>query len=195
MAQMEKLPYCLTFAHKSHEPAIRLSEKPVEVTPKNLTRVFFTNSGSEANDTVIKLVWYMNNVLGRPKKKKFLARTKGYHGITVASGSLTGLPLNHRDFDLSAIPVTHLTCPHHYRFGHEGESEADFTIRLLTEAEETILREDPDTIAAFIGEPLMGAGGVWARRLAVSDMATLRPDIRLQLQLPLRTLQSSKNGT
>ncbi len=160
MAQMEKLPYYHTFAHKSHEPAIRLAEKLVEMTPENLTRVFFTSSGSEANDTVVKLVWYMNNALGRPKKKKFLARAKGYHGITVASGSLTGLPLNHRDFDLPAIPVTHLTCPHHYRFGHEGESEAEFTIRLLTEAEETILREDPETIAAFIGEPLMGAGGV-----------------------------------
>ena len=160
MAQMEKLPYYHTFAHKSHEPAIRLAEKLVEMTPENLTRVFFTSSGSEANDTVIKLVWYMNNALGRPKKKKFLARTKGYHGITVASGSLTGLPLNHRDFDLPAIPVTHLTCPHHYRFGHEGESEAEFTVRLLAEAEETIQQEDPETIAAFIGEPLMGAGGV-----------------------------------
>lgn len=160
MAQMEKLPYYHTFAQKSHEPAIRLAEKLVEMTPENLTRVFFTSSGSEANDTVIKLVWYMNNALGRPKKKKFLARTKGYHGITVASGSLTGLPLNHRDFDLPAIPVTHLTCPHHYRFGHEGESEAEFTVRLLAEAEETIQQEDPETIAAFIGEPLMGAGGV-----------------------------------
>ena len=98
--------------------------------------------------------------LAGQKKKKFLARTKGYHGITVASGSLTGLPLNHRDFDLPAIPVTHLTCPHHYRFGHEGESEAEFTVRLLAEAEETIQQEDPETIAAFIGEPLMGAGGV-----------------------------------
>lgn len=159
-AQMEALPYYHIFAHKSHEPAIRLSEKLVEMTPANLTRTFFTSSGSEANDTVVKLVWYMNNALGRPKKKKFLSRIKGYHGITIASGSLTGLPANHRDFDLPAIPVHHLTCPHFYRFGEEGEDEAAFCARLIAEAEEVILREDPDTIAAFIGEPLMGAGGV-----------------------------------
>ena len=158
--QMQQLPYYHTFAHKAHEPSIRLAEKLVEMTPENLTRVFFTNSGSEANDTVIKMVWYMNNALGRPEKKKFLARTKGYHGITIAAGSLTGLPNNHRDFDLPAIPVTHLTCPHFYRFGAAGETEAEFTARLLREAEETILQEGPETIAAFIGEPLMAAGGV-----------------------------------
>jgi len=158
--QMQALPYYHSFAHKAHEPSIRLAEKLVEMTPEGLDRVFFTSSGSEANDTVVKMVWFMNNALGRPEKKKFLARTKGYHGITVASGSLTGLPYNHMDFDLPAIPVTHLTCPHHYRFGQEGESEADFTQRLLKEAEEVILREGPETIAAFIGEPLMAAGGV-----------------------------------
>ncbi|MGR3465583.1 aspartate aminotransferase family protein [Limimaricola sp.] len=158
--QMQALPYYHSFAHKAHEPSIRLAEKLVEMTPQGLDRVFFTSSGSEANDTVVKMVWYMNNALGRPEKKKFLARNKGYHGITVAAGSLTGLPYNHMDFDLPAIPVTHLTCPHHYRFGHEGESEAEFTARLLNEAEETILREGPETIAAFIGEPLMAAGGV-----------------------------------
>lgn len=158
--QMEMLPYYHTFAHKSHDPSIRLAEKLIEMTPEPLSRVFFTSSGSEANDTVVKMVWYMNNALGRPQKKKFLARAKGYHGITVASGSLTGLPNNHRDFDLPAIPVTHLTCPHHYRFSEDGESEADFTTRLLAEAEQVILNEGPETIAAFIGEPLMAAGGV-----------------------------------
>lgn len=158
--QMQALPYYHSFAHKAHEPSIRLAEKLIEMTPQGLDRVFFTSSGSEANDTVVKLVWYINNALGRPEKKKFLARTKGYHGITVASGSLTGLPYNHMDFDLPVIPVSHLTCPHHYRFGHEGESEAEFTARLLAEAEEVIEREGPETIAAFIGEPLMAAGGV-----------------------------------
>jgi 4-aminobutyrate---pyruvate transaminase len=159
-AQMAKLPYYHIFSHKSHEGAIRLAEKLVAMTPPQLTRVFFTNSGSEANDTVIKLIWYYNNALGRPKKKKFLSRHKAYHGITVASGSLTGLPSNHRDFDLPAIPVRHLTCPHFYREGRAGESEAQFTQRLLAEAEAVILEEGPETIAAFIGEPLMGAGGV-----------------------------------
>ena len=158
--QMLQLPYYHTFSSKSHEPSIRLAEKLVEMTPANLTRVFFTSSGSEANDTIIKLVWFYNNARGLPKKKKFLARTKGYHGITVASGSLTGLPVNHKDFDLPAIPVRHLTCPHHYRFGLPGESEAEFAARLVAEAEAVILEEGPETIAAFIGEPVMGAGGV-----------------------------------
>jgi 4-aminobutyrate--pyruvate transaminase len=159
-AQMAKLPYYHMFGHKSHEPVIRLAEKLVAMTPPQLTRVFFTNSGSEAVDTTVKMVWYANNALGRPKKKKFLARQKAYHGITVASGSLTGLPGNHRDFDLPAIPVCHLTCPHFYRFGAAGETEAQFTARLLSEAESVILAEGPETVAAFIGEPLMGAGGV-----------------------------------
>ena len=158
--QMLKLPYYHTFTSKAHEPSIRLAEKLVEMTPEGLTRAFFTSSGSEANDTIVKMVWYMNNALGRPKKKKFLARTKGYHGITIASGSLTGLPINHRDFDLPAIPVRHLTCPHFYRFGAEGEDEAAFTARLLAELETVIAEEGADTIAAFIGEPLMAAGGV-----------------------------------
>lgn len=118
MKQMEKLPYYHIFAGKSHEPSIRLSDKLVEMAAeKRLSRVFYTNSGSEANDTIVKLVWYMNNALGRPRKKTLLARNKGYHGITIGAGSLTGLPNNHRDFDLPAIPVVHLTCPHYYRFG------------------------------------------------------------------------------
>lgn len=158
--QMLKLPYYHTFTSKSHEPSIRLAEKLVEMTPENLTRVFFTSSGSEANDTIVKMVWFMNNALGRPQKKTFLARNKAYHGITVASGSLTGLPVNHRDFDLPAIPVRHLTCPHFYRFGLEGETEEAFTARLLAELEEVIEHEGAETIAAFIGEPLMSAGGV-----------------------------------
>ena len=158
--QMDLLPYYHSFSHKAHEPAIRLAEKIADMAPEGLNRVFFTNSGSEANDTVIKMLWFMNNGLGRPEKKKFLARNKGYHGITIASGSLTGLPANHKDFDLPAIPVTHLTCPHFWRWGQDGESEAEFTARLLKEAEDTILSEGPETIAGFIGEPVMGAGGV-----------------------------------
>ena len=114
-AQMTKLPYYHIFSHKSHEGAIRLGEKLVSMTPAQLTRVFFTNSGSEANDTVVKLVWYYNNARGRHAEEEIPARKKAYHGITVASGSLTGLPNNHRDFDLPAIPVRHLTCPHFYR--------------------------------------------------------------------------------
>ncbi|WP_062215145.1 aminotransferase, partial [Aureimonas sp. AU20] len=158
--QMLKLPYYHTFTSKSNEPSIRLAEKLAEMTPEPLTRAFFTSSGSEANDTIVKMVWYRSNAMGKPEKKKFLARTKAYHGITIASGSLTGLPTNHRDFDLPAIPVRHLTCPHFYRFGMEGESEAEFTARLLRELEDVIAQEGAETIAAFIGEPLMAAGGV-----------------------------------
>lgn len=158
--QMLKLPYYHSFSHKSNEPAVDLAEKLVQLSPDRLRRVFFTNSGSEANDTVVKLVWYWNNARGKPGKKTFLARQNAYHGITMASGSLTGLSVNHRDFDLPILPVRHLTCPHHWRFAHEGESEAAFVDRLAEELERTIAQEGADTIAAFIGEPLMGAGGV-----------------------------------
>jgi 4-aminobutyrate--pyruvate transaminase len=158
--QMERLPFYHTFNHMSHEPNIRLAEKLVEISPAHLTRVSFTNSGSEANDTVIKMIWYVNNARGKPKKKKFLARTKGYHGVTMASASLTGLPNNHRDFDLPIIPVIHLTTPHLRTSGQDGETETAFTARLLKELEDTIIKEGPETIAAFIGEPLMAAAGV-----------------------------------
>ncbi len=132
------------------------------MSPDGLNHVFFTSSGSEANDTVVKFVWYYNNSLGRPQKKKFIARNGGYHGITVASGSLTGLQVNQRGFDLPLPFVKHVTCPHHYRFAEAGESEEAFADRLAAELEATILAEGPETVAAFIGEPLMGAGGVLA---------------------------------
>jgi 4-aminobutyrate---pyruvate transaminase len=158
--QMAKLPYYHTFSHKSHEPSIELAEKLVNMSPAGLDHVFFTNSGSEANDTVIKFVWYYNNAMGRERKKKFIARNGGYHGITVAAGSLTGLQVNQRGFDLPLSFVTHVTCPHHYRFAVEGETEEAFADRLAAELEATILAEGPETVAAFIGEPVMGAGGV-----------------------------------
>jgi 4-aminobutyrate--pyruvate transaminase len=158
--QMSKLPYYHTFSHKSHEPSIELAEKLVKMSPDGLDHVFFTSSGSEANDTVVKFVWYYNNSLGRLQKKKFIARNGGYHGITVASGSLTGLQVNQRGFDLPLPFVKHVTCPHHYRFAEPGESEEAFADRLAAELEATILAEGPETVAAFIGEPLIGAGGV-----------------------------------
>src|SRR5262249_49686531 len=116
--------------------------------------------GSEANDTQMKLVWYYNNAIGRPQRKKIISRVKAYHGVTIASASLTGLPNNHRDFDLPIANVRHVGCPHHYRFAHEGESEIEFASRLARELEEMILAEGPETVAAFIAEPIMGAGGV-----------------------------------
>ena len=158
--QMRKLPYFHNFAQKTGLPAVELAEKLLEIAPVPMSKVFFANSGSEANDTVIKLVWYYNNALGRPEKKKIISRIKGYHGVTVATASLTGLPNNHRDFDLPIANILHAPCPHHYRFGHDGESEEDFATRMAAELDKMIEDEGPDTVAAFIGEPVMGAGGV-----------------------------------
>ena len=158
--QMRKLPFAHLFTAKSHDPGIELAEKLKEIAPVPISKVFFCNSGSEANDSQMKLVWYMNNALGRPNKKKIISRVKAYHGVTIAAASLTGLPNNHIDFDLPIARVLHTSCPHHYRFAKDGESEEDFATRLAAELEELILREDPDTVAAFIAEPVMGAGGV-----------------------------------
>jgi 4-aminobutyrate---pyruvate transaminase len=158
--QLLKLPYYHTFASKAHDTGIELAEKLLSIAPVPMSKVFFVNSGSEANDTVVKLVWYYNNALGRPKKKKILARIKGYHGVTVASASLTGLANNHRDFDLPISNILHIDCPHWYRFAAPGESEEAFSTRLAESLEMRILAEGPDTVAALIGEPIMGAGGV-----------------------------------
>jgi 4-aminobutyrate--pyruvate transaminase len=157
--QMKKLPFTHIFSGRSHDPAIELAEKLKEIAPVPISKVFYGASGSDANDTQIKLVWYMNNALGRPQKKKIISRLKGYHGVTVASASLTGLPNNHIDFDLPLPGILHTSCPHHYRFAEPGESEQDFSSRMAAELEEMILREGPDTVAAFIAEPVMGAGG------------------------------------
>jgi 4-aminobutyrate--pyruvate transaminase len=159
-AQLRKLPFAHLFTAKSHDPAIELAEKLKEIAPVPTSKVFFCNSGSEANDSQVKLVWYMNNGLGRPRKKKIISRIKAYHGVTIAAASLTGLPNNHRDFDLPIAGILHTGCPHHYRFAQPGESEEAFAKRLAAELEALIVKEDPDTVAAFIAEPVMGAGGV-----------------------------------
>jgi 4-aminobutyrate--pyruvate transaminase len=159
-AQMAKLPYYHSFSHKSHPAAIALAERLIKMAPKTLAKVQFTSSGSEANDFVMKLVWYFNNALQRPKKKTIVSRLKGYHGVTIASGSLTGLPNFHRDFDLPLPSVRHLTTPHYWRNVKPGESEEDFSARLGEEFEALIAREGADTIAALFAEPVLGAGGV-----------------------------------
>jgi 4-aminobutyrate--pyruvate transaminase len=158
--QMRELPYYHGFASKSHMPMIDLAERLKELAPLPMSHVFFANSGSEATDTVVKLVWYYNNALGRPEKKKIISRMKAYHGVTVASASMTGLPYNHRDFDLPIKNIIHTDCPHYYHFGEAGESEEDFATRMAANLEKLILDEGPDTVAAMIGEPIMGAGGV-----------------------------------
>ncbi len=158
--QMRELPYYHIFASKTTMPVIDLAEKLITMAPAPMSKVFFANSGSEANDTVVKLVWYYNNALGRPEKKKIISRIKGYHGVTVASASMTGLPANHADFDLPIANIKHTDCPHHWLFAEDGETEADFATRLAANLEQMILDEGPDTVAAFIAEPIMGAGGV-----------------------------------
>jgi len=159
-AQMRKLSFAHLFTGKSHDPAIELAEKLKEIAPVPISKVFFCNSGSEANDTQIKLVWYFNNALGRPRKKKIISRVKAYHGVTVAAASLTGLPGNHRDFDLPLPGFLHAACPHHYRYANDGEGEEAYASRLAAELDAMIIAEGPDTVAAFIAEPVMGAGGV-----------------------------------
>ena len=158
--QMRQLPFTHIFAGRSHEPAIELAEKLKEVSPFPSSKVFFANSGSEANDTQIKLAWYYWNAHGKPQKKKIISRTKGYHGVTLMSASLTGLANNHKGFDLPFPGIVHADCPHAYRFAEPGETEQAFAARLADNLEALIIREDPDTIAAFIAEPVMGAGGV-----------------------------------
>lgn len=158
--QLNKLPYYHLFGDKSQVPAIQLGERLKAMAPMPVSKVFFVNSGSEANDTQIKLIWYYNNAVGRPEKKKIISRIKAYHGVTIAAGSLTGLPFAHQDFDLPLPGILHADCPHHYRFAEPGETEEEFATRLAQNLEELIIREGPDTVAAFIAEPVMGAGGV-----------------------------------
>ncbi|HEY2068979.1 MAG TPA: aminotransferase [Rhizomicrobium sp.] len=158
--QMKKLAFGHLFSGKSHEPAIALAEKLKEIAPMPVGKVFFANSGSEANDTQIKLFWYANNALGRPKKKKIISRTKAYHGVTIAAASLTGLPGNHRSWDLPLDFVKFTDCPHYYRGAEDGETEEQYSARLAANLEALIEAEGADTIAAMIAEPVMGAGGV-----------------------------------
>lgn len=158
--QMKTLPYYHTFAHRSHGPVVDLAEKLIAMAPAPMSKVFFTNSGSEAVDTVMKLVWYRSNAMGQPQKKKFIARERAFHGLTAAASCLTGLPGNHRGFDLVFDGVLRVTAPDHYRNALPGESESAFATRLAEELEALILAEGPETIAAFIGEPVMGGGGV-----------------------------------
>jgi len=159
-AQMRKLPYYHQFRGMQHDVGVDLAEKLLSMAPPGMSKVFFVNSGSEANDTIVKLVWYYNNALGRPEKKKIIARRKGYHGTTALAASLSGLPHMHTAFDLPFANILHTDCPHWYRFGAPGESEEDFATRMAASLEAMILAEGPETVAAFIAEPVMGAGGV-----------------------------------
>ncbi|MBX5170530.1 aspartate aminotransferase family protein [Rhizobium sp. NZLR1b] len=157
--QMKELPFYHSFGGKTHETAVELAERLIQLSPVPMSKVFFANSGSEANDTAMKLVWYYHNAIGMPEKKKIISRMRAYHGVTIASASLTGLPNNHRDFDLPIDRVLHTDCPEFYRYGRPGETEEEFATRCATALEQMILAEGPETIGAFFAEPLMASGG------------------------------------
>jgi len=158
--QLKKLSFAHLFAGKSHDAGVLLADKLAGMAPFAASRVFFGNSGSDANDTQIKLVWYYNNAIGRPQKKKFIARHKGYHGTTLGSAALTGLPSFHKLFDEPLARFLHTDAPYYYRGAQPGESEEAYATRLAANLEQLIQSEGPDTVAAFIAEPLMGVGGV-----------------------------------
>jgi 4-aminobutyrate--pyruvate transaminase len=159
--QIRALSFYHGFNQKSHAPQIALAEKLLALAPVPMSKVFFAGSGSEANDTAIKLIWYMNNALGRPAKKKIVGRVRGYHGVTIAAGSATGTPVNHQAFDLPyGDRFLHADCAHYWRYGEPGESEEQYATRLADNLDKMIVREGADTVAAFFAEPVMGAGGV-----------------------------------
>jgi len=162
---LERLPFYHSFTHKVPDVSVDLAEKLLSMAPrgdgvKPMSKVFFANSGSEAIDTALKLVWYVNNARGKPLKKKVIARDKAYHGVTIAGASLTGLAVCQNDFDVPIKGVLRVSCPHHYRFAQNGESEEQFSTRLALELDQLIIAEGPETVAAMFAEPVMGAGGV-----------------------------------
>jgi adenosylmethionine-8-amino-7-oxononanoate aminotransferase len=158
-AQYDKFPGYHAFFGRMSDQTVMLSEKLVEVSPFSNGKVFYTNSGSEANDTMVKMLWFLHASEGNPQKRKILTRVNAYHGVTAVSASMTGKQYN-SVFGLPLDGFIHISCPHYWRFGQEGESEAQFTARMAQELEDTIEREGADTIAGFFAEPVMGAGGV-----------------------------------
>ena len=158
-AQYDRFPGYHAFFGRMSDQTVMLSEKLVEVSPFARGKVFYTNSGSEANDTMVKMLWFLFRQEGQPQRRKILTRWNAYHGVTVVSASMTGKPYN-EVFGLPLEGFIHLTCPHFWRYGKAGESEAEFVQRLAQELEDTIAREGADTIAGFFAEPVQGAGGV-----------------------------------
>ena len=172
--QMEQLPYYHLFTNKVTGPAADLAERLLEIAPVPMRKVFLTSSGSEANDTAIKMIWFRSNAMGRPQKKKLIARVGGFHGVTIGAGSLTGIPATQKGFDLPIAGVFHVSKPHYWRNCLAGETEEAFSTRMAQELEDLILREGSETVAAFFAEPVMGGGGVilppatyWAKIQAV----------------------------
>ena len=160
--QLKTLSYSHMFGGRTHNVVIQLAEQLSEMLPVKNSKIFFANSGSEANDSHIKMLRYYFNVTGEPQKKKIIALERSYHGVTVASAALTGLPANHTHFDLpvDALGVIRAESPHYYRGRKDNETEREFCERIIGNLEDLILRENPETIAAFVAEPIGGASGV-----------------------------------
>ncbi len=158
--QARELAYYHAYAGHGTEASITLSKMIIDRAPENMSKVYFGLSGSDANETNIKLVWYYNNVLGRPKKKKIISRWRGYHGSGLMTGSLTGLELFHNKFDLPLEQVIHTEAPYYFHRADMAMSETDFSADCAEKLENLIVAEGPDTIAAFIGEPVLGTGGI-----------------------------------
>ena len=158
--QLNLLPNYHSFTGKVPLTTLKLSEELVKISPKSLTKVLYANSGSESNDTAIKMAWYYQNALGKTKKKKIISRYRGYHGVTIMSGSLTGMDYAHKGFDMPRDFVVHTDSPHYYKDSLTQESSSEFVNRLLKNLEKLIIKEGPQNIAAMILEPIQGAGGV-----------------------------------
>ncbi|MFU8881612.1 MAG: aspartate aminotransferase family protein [Rhodobacterales bacterium] len=158
--QARELAYYHAYVGHGTEASITLSKMILDRAPKGMSKVYFGLSGSDANETNVKLIWYYNNILGRPEKKKIISRWRGYHGSGLVTGSLTGLELFHKKFDLPLAQVIHTDAPYYFRRPKDDMTQAQFTAHLVAELEALIEREGADTIAAFIGEPVLGTGGI-----------------------------------
>ena len=161
-AQLENLSYSHMFGGRTHQVGIDLAERLAAMLPIADAKIFLANSGSEANDSMIKMLRYWANVTGQPRRKKIIAFERAYHGVTLASAALTGLPVNHMHFDIPVdeLGILRAETPHYYHGHRNGETEAEFAERLVADVEALVLREGPETIAAFIAEPVGGAAGV-----------------------------------
>lgn len=158
--QAYSLAYYHTYAAHTTEELATLSDRLVRMAPGKASKVFYGLSGSDANETQAKLVWYYNNLRGQPKKKKIISRERGYHGCSVISGSITGMSFYHEYMNLPFPGVLHTGTPHHYWGAVPGETEEDFSRRRAAELEQLIVREDPETVGAFIAEPVLGTDGI-----------------------------------
>ncbi len=159
-AQVERLSYYHSFSSMANDVSTLLAQRIVELSPVPMSKVFFGSSGSDANDTQVKLVWYYNNILGRPEKKKIISRQRGYHGVSVMTAGLTGLDFAHSGFDVPLPMIRHVRAPLRLWEAQTGMSDAEFSAVLARELENLIVAEGPDTVAAFIAEPMQAVGGV-----------------------------------